>query len=292
MIVFIVIQLLLYRLTTNSFYSIAPLLLNMDNFLLNIRDNSEWLYSIIFKYKWFYYDLWSFVYLWIGGIFFALLSAFSSKGKWLKLLLILSIFAFIENSISMKTLKLFESDRLLGIFNDIATGMIGGYFIYWFLKWKYTKKRSKWLALFISSITVSFLWVGFYGYRYSITFFNSPHINWWALTAWSGSGMIMIFFFFFLKDKINYLWGVIITWLTYISLLVAVEYIAYHLISLREVTEGTTPLIFDIIHGSRIMHVYYSTAPLYFIGLFILLRFLFKKSIDDSKDGALIKKVH
>lgn len=264
----------------------------MDNFLLNIRDNSEWLYSIIFKYKWFYYDLWSFVYLWIGGIFFALLSAFSSKGKWLKLLLILSIFAFIENSISMKTLKLFESDRLLGIFNDIATGMIGGYFIYWFLKWKYTKKRSKWLALFISSITVSFLWVGFYGYRYSITFFNSPHINWWALTAWSGSGMIMIFVFNYLKDKINYLWGVIITWLTYISLLVAVEYIAYHLISLREVTEGTTPLIFDIIHGSRIMHVYYTTAPLYFIGMFVLLRFLFKKSIDDSKDGALIKNVH
>ena len=264
----------------------------MDTFILDIKDNSEWLYSIIFKYKWFYYDLWSFVHLWIGGIFFALLSAFNTKRKWLKLLLILAIFAFIENSISMKTLKLFESDRLLGIFNDIATGMIGGYFIYWFLKWKYTKIRSKWLALFISSITVSFLWVGFYGYRYSITFFNSPHINWWALTAWSGSGMIMIFVFNYLKDKINYLWGVIITWLIYISLLIAVEYIAYHLISLREVTEGTTPLIFDIIHGSRIMHVYYTTAPLYFIGLFVLLRFLFKKSIDDSKDGALIKNVH
>jgi hypothetical protein len=37
--------------------------------------------------------------------------------------------------------------------------------------------------------------------------------------------------------------------------------------------------------------VYYTTAPLYFIGLFVLLRFLFKKSIDDSKDAASITNV-
>lgn len=276
----------LYTTKCKLLYTIASLLLIMDTLLLNIRDNSEWLYSILFEYKWFYYDLWSFVYLWIGGIFFALLSALKTKKKWLKLALILAIFAFIETSISIKTLNLLESERSLGIFNYIATGMLGGYIIYLFLKWKYTKVRSIWLALFISSITVSFLWVGFYRYKYSITFFNSPYINWWALTAWSVSGMIMIFLFNFLKDKINYLWGIIITWFIYISMLFAVEYIAYHLISLREVTEGTTPLIFDIVHGSRIMHVYYTTAPLYFIGLFVLLKFLFKKSIEDSKETA------
>ena len=256
----------------------------MDTFLLNIRDNSDWLYSIIFEYRWFYYDLWSFVHLWSGGIFFAILSGYKINRKWIKLLLILTAIAYIETSLSIKTLNLFHSERSLGIFNDIATGMIGGYFMYWFLKWKYTKKRSKWLALFIASLTISFLWVGFYGYRYSIAFFNSPHINWWALTAWSFSGMIMIFVFNFIKNKKNYFWGVTITWLIYIILLFTVEYIAYHLIALREVSEGTTALVFDVIHGSRVMHVYYTTAPLYFIGLYVSLKFLFKKSTDSKSN--------
>lgn len=253
----------------------------MDTFFLSIRDNSDWLYSIIFEYKWFYYDLWSFVHLWSGGIFFAALSAYSIKWRWVKLLLLLFISGFVETSISVGTFNLFESERSLGIFNDIATGMIGGYIMNWFLKWKYTKERSKWLALFISALTVAFLWVGSYGYNYSITFFNSPFINWWALTAWGVSGMIMIFIFDYIKSKKNFILGVTLTWFTYIVILFAVEYIAYHMIALREVSEGTTPLIFDIVHGNTIMHIYYTTAPLYFIGLYTLLKYLFKRSTDN-----------
>ena len=249
----------------------------MDTFFLSIKDNSDWLYSTIFKYKWFYYDLWSFVHLWSGAIIYTFLAAYNIKKKRLKLLLILSVLGLIGGLISIGPFNLFISERSLGIFNDIATGMLGGYFIHYFLKWKYTKRRSKWLALFISSLTVAFIWVGFYGYSYSIAFFNSPYINWWALTAWSVSGMIMIFVFSYIKDWKNYYWGVAITWLIYIILLFTVEYIAYHLLSFREETEGSTDLIFDVIHGSTIMHIYYITAPFYFIGLFVLLDFLFRK---------------
>lgn len=255
----------------------------MDTFFLHIRDNSDWLYSIIFEYKWFYYDLWSFVHLWSGGIFFAALSAYKAKWKWVKLLILLSVLGFFETSISIGSFNLLESERSLGIFNDIATGMIGGYIMNWFLKWKYTKNRSKWLALFISSLTIAFTWVGSYGYKYSITFFNSPHINWWALTAWSVSGMIMIFVFDYIKSKKNYFWGIVLTWLIYIILLFTVEYIAYHMIALREVSEGTTPLIFDIVHGNTIMHIYYTTAPLYFMWLYVFLKFLFKKSTQEGE---------
>jgi hypothetical protein len=47
-------------------------------------------------------------------------------------------------------------------------------------------------------------------------------------------------------------------------------------------------LIFDIVHGSRIMHIYYTTAPLYFIGLFFLLNYLFKKiKLGTSKESTL-----
>ncbi len=249
----------------------------MYTLLQSLRDNSDWLYSTIIEYRWFYYDLWSFVHLWSGVIFFVVLSAYNVKRKWLKLLLILTVLAFIENSFSIGSLNLFKSERSLGILNDVVTGMLGGYLMYYFLKWKHTKKRSMWLALFLSSLTVAFIWVGSYRYKYSIAFFNSPHINWWALTAWSVSGMIIIFVFSYFKQKLNYIWGIIIPWLIYIVLLFAVEYIAYHLLAFREVTEGTEALAFDVIHGSSIMHVYYLTAPLYFIGLFILLNFLFDK---------------
>ena len=252
----------------------------MEILFQSLRDNSDWLYSIIFKYNWFYYDLWSFVHLWSGGILFAILSAYSKERRWIKLFLLLATLGFIETSIAIGSFNLFQTKRSLGIVNDIATGMIGGYIIYWFLKWKYTKRRSNWIALFIASFTIAFIWVGSYGYKYSIAFFNSPHINWWALTAWTLSGMIMIVVFNYLKNRTNYFWGVSITWLIYILLLFTVEYIAYHLIALREVSEGTTALIFDVIHGSTVMHIYYTTAPLYFIGLFVLLNSLFKKSID------------
>lgn len=260
----------------------------MHTILQNIRDNSEWLYSIIFEYKWFYYDLWSFVHLWSGGIIFAILSAYKVKRKWIILLGILSVSKLIEVSFSFSIFELFKPERSVSILNDIVIGMTGAFLMHLYFNWKLTKKHPKWLALFISSITIAFIWVGTYRYNYSIPFFNSPFINWWALTAWTVSGMTIIFVSSYIKTKINYFFGVTIPWLIYLILLFAVEYIAYHLLSLREVSEGATPLIFDIVHGSRIMHIYYTTAPLYFIGLFFLLNYLFKKiKLGTSKESTL-----
>lgn len=264
----------------------------MDTFFQNIRDNSEWLYSIIFEYKWFYYDLWSFVHLWSGGIIFAVLTAYKVKRKWIILLLILSVFKLIEASLSISIFELFKPERSVSILNDIVIGMLGAFFMHLYFNWKHTKKHPKWLALFISSITIAFIWVGTYRYNYSIPFFNSPFINWWALTAWTLSGMTIIFVSSYIKNKINYFFGVTIPWFIYLILLFAVEYIAYHLLSLREVSEGTTPLIFDIIHGSKVMHIYYTTAPLYFIGLFFLLSYIFKKIKLNTSNEAKLQPVY
>lgn len=257
---------------------LSPLsLLSMDTLFQSIRDNSEWLYSIVFKYKWFYYDLWSLVNLWSGGIIFAILTAYKVKRKWIILLLVLAIPKLIDAAFSITIFDFFKPERSINILNDLVIGVLGGYLMHIYFHWKVTKNHPKWLALFISSITIAFIWVGTYRYNYSIPFFNSPFINWWALTAWTVSGMIIIFVSSFIKTKINYFFGVAIPWLIYLILLFAVEYIAYHLLSFREMSKGTTPLVFDIIHGTRIMHIYYTTAPLYFIGLFFWLSYLFKK---------------
>ena len=89
--------------------------------------------------------------------------------------------------------------------------------------------------------------------------------------------MVIIFIFSNLNDNRSYFFAVVISWLIYLIILFAVEYIAYHLLYLRETTQGEAPLIFDVVHGSKIMHGFYVAAPLYFIGLFILLDFLLRK---------------
>ena len=48
-------------------------------------------------------------------------------------------------------------------------------------------------------------------------------------------------------------------------MLIVVEYIAYHLFTLQEITPNAKPLIFNIIHGGKIMHIYYVAAPLFYI---------------------------
>lgn len=248
----------------------------MHPFIQNIRDNFEWLNCVFFQYKLFYYDLWSLVHLWGGAIIFAILTAYKVKKRWMKLLLILSIFKVVETLFFVTELNLFKPEKSVDILNDIAIGMFGGYLIYFFFKWEYTKKHAKWLTLFISSITIAFIWVGWYGYNYTIPFFNSPYINWWALISWTVSGMTIIYLFSYFKNTINYFFAVTTPWLLYLILLLVVEYIAYHLLYLRETTQGEAPLIFDVVHGSKIMHGFYVTAPFYFIGLFILLDFLLK----------------
>ncbi|MCE5204990.1 MAG: hypothetical protein LLF80_02640 [Porphyromonadaceae bacterium] len=250
----------------------------MAPFFQNIRDNTEWLYGVIFEYKLFYYDLWSLVHLWSGAILFALLTAINVKKRWLKLLLILSAFEVVETLFFITVLNLFKPEKSVDVLNDIVIGMLGGYLMYAFFKWSHTGKYYKLLALFISTITIAFLWVGWYGYIYNIPFFNSPYINWWALSCWTLSGVIILLMFINLKDKRNIFFAVTLPWFIYLVVLCGVEYIAYHLLNFREISQPSTPMIFDIVHGSKIMHIYYLTAPVLFIGLFIILNSLLKKN--------------
>lgn len=249
----------------------------MNPFFQNIRDNTEWLYGVIFEYNWFYYDFWSFVHLWSGAIIFAVLSAYNVKKRWLKLLLILGVFEVVETLFFIAILNLFKPEKAVDVVNDIVIGMLGGALMYAFFRWNDTGKYTRFLALFISAVTVAFIWVGWYGYNYTIPFFNSPYVNWWALSCWTISGGTVILLFSNFKAKGSTFFAITFPWLIYLVLLFAVEYAAYHLLSFREITQGSTPLIFDIVHGSKIMHVFYVTAPLFFIGLFVLLDALLKK---------------
>lgn len=255
----------------------------LNPFFQNIRDNTEWLYRVIFEYKWFYYDLWSFVHFWSGAMLFVLLTAFKNKNRWLTLFLILVLFEIVESMFFIAILKLFRPEKIVDVLNDIFIGMLGGYLISCFFKWNKNRKYSQWLAVFVAAITVAFLWVGWYGYSYNIPFFNSSYINWWALNCWTLAGVAMIVVFQFIKQNKNIVFDITVVWIVYLILLFAVEYISYHFLYFREITEGATPLIFDIVHGTPVMHVFYVTAPIYFIGLYILFSDLFRKCKNEYK---------
>lgn len=251
--------------------------MELNPFFQDIRNNTEWLYRVILEYKLFYYDLWSFVHLWSGAMLLVLLTAFKNKNRWWTLFLILVLFEIVESIFFIILLKLFHPEKIVDVLNDIFIGMLGGYLISIFFKWNRNRKYAQWLAPFLAAITIAFLWVGWYRYSYNIPYFNSPFINWWALICWTLAGITMMVVFQQIKKHKNIVASIAIVWTVYLMLLFTVEYIAYHLLCFRETTKGATPLIFNIVHGTPVMHVFYTTAPIYFIGLFVLISELFRK---------------
>ena len=246
-------------------------------FLEYIKTNTEWLSCRFFEYKLFYYDLWSFVHLWSGAMIFVVLTAFKFKKRWLKLLFLLTLWKVIQTTIIIASSQIFNPEILVDAANDIAIGMLGGLLMYTFFRWNNKKSCVVWLAAFLSSIPIAFIWVGSYGYNYNIYFFNSNCINWWALTSWSLGGAAMALIFYLLNERMNMFYSLLITYAIHIAFLLSVESIAYHLFSFKEESIVTKPLIFNLIHGNLQMHIFYSTAPIYFTMLFFLLFSLFKK---------------
>lgn len=246
-------------------------------YLQYIRSHTEWLSCEVFVYKLFYYDLWSFVHMWTGAIIFVLLTAFKHKKKWQKLLFLVTLFEVFEATIIIAVFHIFKPEKSVDVVNDIVNGMIGGILIYSFFKWNNKRKYVVWLAAFVSSITIAYVWVGSYGYNYNIPCFNSQCINWWALICWTLGGIAISLIFNILKEKTNMFYSLIATWLIYIVFIFAFESIAYYLFSIEELSKGKTPLIFDIIQGNSDLHVFVSTAPVYFTTLFVLFLSLFKK---------------
>jgi hypothetical protein len=248
-----------------------------DLYLQYIRIHTEWLSCVVFEYKLFYYDLWSFVHLWSGAMIFVVLTVLNYKKRWLKLLFLLSLFEVFEATIIIAFFHIFKPEKSVDVVNDIVNGMIGGFLMYQFFKWNTNRKYTGWFTAFVSAITIAYVWVGSYGYNYNTAFFNSCCINWWALLCWTLGGMGICIGFKKIHEKTNTFYALIISWIIYLIILFTSEYIAYHLFALKETSTGTSPLIFDIIHGDKRLHLFYSIAPVYFLTLYSILLSLFRK---------------
>jgi hypothetical protein len=71
-----------------------------------------------------------------------------------------------------------------------------------------------------------------------------------------------------------------VTWLFYIILLFAFEFNGYRILGVHENSmTGATPLLFGLIHGNRILHIFYLISPFCTISLYSAFSWLVFKCI-------------
>ena len=135
---------------------------------------------------------------------------------------------------------------------------------------------NKGIKLF-SSLVLSALWGGYYHYKYNVEAFNVYSINIWAFFLWLVFGYLFLIIYSFVWEKINRVYlRLTVSWVIYFVGLLIVEYIGYHVVCIRENSERAgNALIFGLIHGTLVLHIYYMLFPFLIIAVYhLLLRLL------------------
>lgn len=241
----------------------------------------------MFVYGWFYIDLWSFVHLTSGALLFVVLTAYRVQKRWLYTLMGLILYELVENPVFVAILRVFKPEKIVDVLNDIFIGMVGALLIWLLLERAKERLARSLFTVLLPSLLLSFLWVGWYGYEYSVETLNSSTINLWALMLWTLGGAGMIVGYIKLKERFVPVRALLTYIVIYFSLLFIVEYIGYHLLGIKEIAHKPVPLIFNIIHGEPMMHLFYMTAPLYFIAFYRL----FNTLLAGYRGHFVVKKV-
>lgn len=246
----------------------------MKNIVEAINFNTEWLYFKLYENAFFFFDFWSIMHFLTGMLLLLLLEKFFTTKKWRVMVFLLFIYEVIEISIRYIALNIFLPETIKDQFTDMLVGMTGGVLSYGLLNLAYNKKvqnpTSKLdenLIMLICSFSIAFIWVGFYGYKYSHEFFNSKGINYTAfLLWWSGLfivGKIYSALKFYTNKNIH---SFVLSFGFYFFGLCSLEYFFYHILGVHEIGASEhKPMLFDIIHGTKAMHAFYVSAPFLFI---------------------------
>jgi len=235
---------------------------------------TAFLYTFVVQTPYFFLDLWSIVHFVSGAALGLLLAARRIRRPFLVLLVILVGYELVEVALTFLAIRVFLPEVLPDQVTDVWVGMLGG-----LAGWSLVRRGcaagkrvpawrpAPFLPDLSVAVTVSAVWVAFYGYSYNVEFFNSPVINWWAFLWWSGGLLGVLRFFDWLRGAVSPPWMAIpATWAAYVATLVTVEHVGYAVVGIREV-RGGGPLVFDVIHGTPAMKLYYAVAGLVTIGI-------------------------
>jgi hypothetical protein len=217
-------------------------------------------------------------------VIFAILSAKSMGKKWMWTFLLLLLYEVFEQGIIIMKFQVFNPEEIVDAGNDLLTGMAGALLMYAVMKLSRSRRSliNKAFPAIIASLTLAYIWVGSYGYKYNLHQFNSGGVNWWAMLCWFLTGVAITASYSFVPEKfrISRSFTVMVIYCIYVTSLFLCEYVAYSILEIREIGHNSSPLIFDVIHGTTFMHFFYLSAPLLFIALLSVLRKLFSKAFE------------
>lgn len=254
-------------------------------------DRFDWLYTRIYENQFFFFDYWSFVHLWSGFVLFVIIIYYKKSNPFLYQIFFLVIYELGEILFRYLLFKIIEPETFKDQITDIVIGFIGGVVCFYLIVnekliiIEIKRKYFDLFTIFFVSITISFLWVGFYGYKYNVSFLNTPGINVTTWILWTIGLILCSFTYKQLKEKLNSRWkSISIVYILYIPLLFLFEYFNYHILMFREIsTANRVALIFDVIHGTSALHIYYLTAPIINIFTYDIINKLFWGVVDFRK---------
>lgn len=256
----------------------------MIEFVQYILDESAWLYTRIYQNRLFFFDLWSFVHLWSGFVFYLFFRAARMKMPLIGLLALLFVYEVIEILFAYFAFHIFRPETIKDQVTDILVGMAGGYICLAFLRaaelaghWRHRIITG--VISFMAGATFAFFWVGFYHYTYNVSSYNTAGINLSSFSAWTSGGILIILLFLVFR-RYHFLIRLGLTWLSFMIVLLAFEYFFYYLLEVRETTGyPLKPLIWGLIHGTRTLHFVYLTAPFIILSLYLFGTWLVRQSI-------------
>lgn len=223
-----------------------------------ILEKTDFLYTVLVRTPFFFLDIWSIVHFFTGGILLLVFAARRVSRPVFLLFLLLFLYELVEIEFTYLAIDVFRPEILLDQVTDVWVGVLGGFV---------ALRIRGWLGVpgpivrdLAIAVTVSAVWVAFYGYRYNVALLNSRGINWWAFLWWAVGLFAILRFFGLLRNAASPWWlAIAATWAAYAAILVAVEYIGYALLGIREL-HGESPLAFGVIHGTPALKLYYAVA--------------------------------
>jgi hypothetical protein len=246
-----------------------------QEFYYLVLRKTAFLYTYLVRTPYFFLDVWSIVHFVSGAVLGLLLAARRIRRPFLVLLLILVGYELVEVALTFLAIQVFLPEVLPDQVTDVWVGMLGG-----LVGWSLVRRRGRaaggpvragqpapFLRDLAVAVAVSAAWVAFYGYSYNVEFFNSRVINWWAFLWWSGGLFGLLRLFEWLRGALSPRWLAIpASWTAYVAILLAVEYVGYAILGIREV-HGGRPLVFDVVHGTPALRLYYPAAGLLTVGI-------------------------
>lgn len=232
-----------------------------------IHLHTDSLYTPLYRGELFFFDVWSFVHFFTGiGLMLSLsMRGARTRVNFARLGLLLLLWEVVEIGFVYVAEKLFRPEILQDQVTDLIVGMAGGLVGHLLHAGGRSRPPFSFASAAALAMSISFIWVGFYGYSYNYTAMNTAFLNLWAFAFWSlGLSAVIVLGRSIENTVADFPARIGLVWMSYIVGLIAMEYIGYDLLNIREISKGIhhDPAVLGLIHGPITMKLYYFLSGL------------------------------